>query len=87
VIDGGEGQVNAVRRIMDELGVHVPVIGIAKGFDRRQDRLVYDRTDARVAAVANRGKETFQKARDESHRFAVSYHRKLRGKKSLGTDK
>jgi excinuclease ABC subunit C len=86
VIDGGEGQVNAVRRVMEELGVYVPIIGIAKGFDRRQDRLVFDRTDPRVSAVANRGKEVFQMARDESHRFAVSYHRKLRGKKSLGKD-
>jgi excinuclease ABC subunit C len=86
VIDGGEGQVSAVKRVMDELGVHVPMLGIAKGFDRKQDRLVYDRGDLELAKVIHRGKELFQKARDESHRFAVSYHRKLRGKKSLGVD-
>jgi len=84
VIDGGEGQVIAVRHIMEELGVEVPLIGIAKGFDRKQDRLVYDRGDLELARVANRGKELFQKARDESHRFAVRYHRELRGRKSLG---
>jgi excinuclease ABC subunit C len=84
VIDGGEGQVGRVLKVMQEIGVRVPVIGIAKGFDRKQDRLVYDRGDFELSRVATRGKELFQRARDEAHRFAVAYHRKLRGKKSIG---
>ncbi len=83
VIDGGEGQVNRVERVMRELGVQVPLIGIAKGFDRKQDRLVYDRRDIELARVASASKELFQRARDEAHRFAVSYHRTLRSKRSL----
>lgn len=82
IIDGGLGQVNRVKEVMDELGVHVPVIGIAKGFDRKQDRLVFDREDLELARVAAAGKEVFQKARDEAHRFAVKYHRQLRAKAS-----
>lgn len=78
IIDGGEGQLSKVQSVMDELGIHVPFIGIAKGFDRKQDRLVFDRTDLTLARAATRGKELFQKARDEAHRFAVSYHRVLR---------
>lgn len=83
VIDGGLPQVNRVQAVFDELGVKVPIIGIAKGFDRKHDRLVFDRTNEDLVRVATRGKELFQKARDEAHRFAVKYHRVLRSKKLL----
>jgi excinuclease ABC subunit C len=83
VIDGGKPQVNRVQRVLDEEGVAIPIVGIAKGFDRRQDRLVFDRENDELTRVAKRGKELFQKARDEAHRFAVSYHRTLRRKSSL----
>jgi excinuclease ABC subunit C len=78
VIDGGKPQVNRVQKVLDELGIHVPIIGLAKGFDRKQDRLIYDRTNEELLRVARRGKELFQQARDEAHRFAVIYHRTLR---------
>lgn len=84
IIDGGKPQVNRVREVMEELDIEVPIIGIAKGFDRKQDRLIYDRENLELHRIAMRGKELFQKTRDEAHRFAVSYHRKLRGKNSLG---
>ena len=84
VIDGGKGQINRVRRVLTDLGLNVPLIGLAKGFDRKQDRLVYDRADREVQRVAHRGKEIFQRARDEAHRFAVKYHRNLRSKASIG---
>ncbi len=82
VIDGGKGQDGRVEEVLQELGVKIPLIGIAKGFDRKQDVLVYDRKDKDLLAVAERGKETFQKVRDEAHRFAVSYHRVVRAKVS-----
>ena len=78
VIDGGKGQVGRVQVVLDELGVKIPIIGLAKGYDRKQDRLVFDRTNKDLLAVAERGKEIFQKVRDEAHRFAVSYHRVVR---------
>ncbi|MBI2473355.1 excinuclease ABC subunit UvrC [Candidatus Uhrbacteria bacterium] len=80
VIDGGKPQVNRVQHILDELKIKVPIVGLAKGFDRKQDRLIFDRTNTDLARVVHRGKEVFQKARDEAHRFAVSYHRALRGR-------
>ena len=83
VIDGGLPQVNRVQEVLDDLGVKVPIIGIAKGFDRKQDRLVFDRSNEELTRVVVRGKELFQKARDEAHRFAVKYHRLLRSKKLL----
>lgn len=82
VIDGGLGHVNRVEEVLKEEGVDVPVVGIAKGFDRKQDRLVFDRGDVELARAITMGKEIFQKARDESHRFAGKYHREVRSKAS-----
>lgn len=83
IIDGGKPQVNRVQEVMDELGIQVPMIGIAKGFDRKQDVLIFDRSKVELLKIAKRGKEIFQSARDEAHRFAVKYHRELRGRNSL----
>lgn len=80
IIDGGEPQVNRVQEVLDELNLKIPIIGIAKGFDRKQDRLVFDRSNKELLAVVSRGKEVFQKVRDEAHRFAVKFHRERRSK-------
>ncbi len=82
VIDGGEGQVNRVKEVMKELGIEIPVIGIAKGFDRKQDRLVYDESNPELRRIAESSKEILQRARDEAHRFAGAYHRVLRSRNS-----
>ncbi len=83
VIDGGEGQIHTVQKILDEFAVQIPIVGLAKGFDRKQDRLVFDRANVDLVRVGTRGKALFQKARDEAHRFAVNYHRELRSQRSL----
>jgi excinuclease ABC subunit C len=82
IIDGGEGQVNRVEQVLRELKLNIPVVGIAKGFDRKQDRLVFDKSNPELRRVTSAFKEVFQKARDEAHRFAGAYHRVLRGKQS-----
>ena len=83
VIDGGEGQVGRVQELLDAFGFSVPIIGIAKGPDRKQDRLVFNRKNPELVTAAKRGKELFQRVRDEAHRFAVRYHRILRKKHFL----
>jgi len=83
VIDGGEGQMNRVQAVLDEFGIEIPIVGIAKGIDRKQDRLVFNASNQELLRVATRGKELFQRARDEAHRFAVKYHRVLRSKNSF----
>jgi len=83
VIDGGEGQVNRANQILEEFKIKIPVIGLAKGFDRKQDRLVFKVGDRELAQIADSGKELFQQARDEAHRFAVRYHRQVRGQKLI----
>ena len=82
VIDGGEGQVNRVKDVLAELGFAIPIIGIAKGFDRKQDRLVYDESNPELRRIAESSKEILQRARDEAHRFAGAYHRVLRSQNS-----
>ncbi len=80
VIDGGKGQVGRVQDVLDEMGLKVPIVGLAKGFDRKQDVLVLDESNKELKRVVTANKEILQRLRDESHRFAVAYHRKLRSK-------
>jgi excinuclease UvrABC nuclease subunit len=82
IIDGGEGQVNRIREVLAEENIKVPVLGIAKGFDRKQDRLVFDQSNKELLRAAEVGKEIFQLARDEAHRFAGAYHRLVRAENS-----
>jgi excinuclease ABC subunit C len=86
VIDGGRGQVNAAAEAMETAGLGIPFVGLAKGFDRKQDVLIYPKPNAfsswklhELQRAAARYKKVLQHARDEAHRFAVSYHRKRRG--------
>ena len=80
VIDGGKPQVNAVQKVLDEEQVRVPIVGLAKGADRKKDELIYDHSDTFLARVVHAQKPVFQRARDEAHRFAGAYHRQLRSK-------
>lgn len=71
LIDGGKGQVNAARAVLDEAGLKIPIVGIAKGPKRKKNEFI-----GRVPEWADA--KTLIRVRDEAHRFAVSYHRKLR---------
>ncbi len=78
LIDGGKGQLNVAKRVLEANGLDIPLVGIAKGFDRKQDELVYDKRDIELARLVRAFKPLLQQVRDEAHRFAVSYHRKRR---------
>jgi excinuclease ABC subunit C len=81
LIDGGWGQINAVQEILAEHKIRIPIVGIAKGFDRKQDRLIYDKNNLELGRVAEEYKNILLQARDEAHRFAQNYHKFLRKKK------
>jgi excinuclease ABC subunit C len=73
LIDGGAGQVHAVRKVLRERGVRTPVVGIAKGPERKRNDI--------IGAVPHTvDVHTLIRVRDEAHRFAISYHKKLRGR-------
>ncbi|MBI5221073.1 MAG: GIY-YIG nuclease family protein [Candidatus Liptonbacteria bacterium] len=76
LVDGGLAQVNAARAALKHLGKQIPVVGLAKGPERK-------RTDIYGAIPAGTDKQTLIRIRDEAHRFAISYHRKLRGRSFL----
>lgn len=76
VMDGGLGQVNACKTVLGELGLKVPIVGIAKGHDRKGEKLFLSGPKNFIFPDVN----FIKKVRDESHRFAVSYHRAVRRK-------
>ncbi len=76
LIDGGRGQLNAARSVLEELGLsELPVIGLAK---RYEHIFVPGRKKAVVLQKDSHGLHLIQHIRDEAHRFALSYHRYLR---------
>ena len=84
VIDGGIAQVRVGAKIIREYGLETPLVGIAKGHDRKQDLLVFDHENKSWRQVCEKNKAVLQLARDQAHHFAVSYHRRLRTKQFLG---
>ena len=76
VIDGGKGQLGMACEDLDELNLaHIPIIGLAKEFEE-----IYIPNSKRPIIIPknNKALHLLQQVRDESHRFAITYHRKLR---------
>ncbi len=82
VVDGGKGQLNAALEVMDEYGLReaVPVVGLAK---EREEIFAPDRPKPILLPRSSQGLFLMQRIRDEAHRFALQYHRRLREKKIL----
>ena len=83
LIDGGAGQVSAVRTIMREYGVEdIPMVGVAKGVDRDAGKEEFHRSGARPFALRHNDPVLYfvQRMRDEAHRFAIGTHRAKRAK-------
>ena len=94
LIDGGKGQLGAAMKAMDERGIKIPAIGLAKRFEeiivpkkyfdqpvvQSDQRSVLEHKDHWVVALGETSHITklLQRIRDESHRFAVSYHTTLK---------
>ena len=86
LIDGGVGQVSAVRIIMEEWGVHdIAMIGIAKGVDRNAGKEEFHRTGKPILVLRQNDPVLYfvQRLRDEAHRFAIGTHRARRAKANM----
>lgn len=99
VVDGGKGQLSSAVEVLERLGLrqkemistdgppsqltHVPVIGLAK---RLEEVFVPGVSDAQSIARMSPGLKLLQQLRDEAHRFALTYHRTLRSKRTLRTE-
>lgn len=88
IVDGGKGQMTMARSVMAELGVHVPLLGVAKGETRKpgMETLYFELSD-NVILIPNHSQalHLIQQIRDEAHRFAISGHRARRNKQRLGS--
>lgn len=82
IVDGGKGQVTSARVVMKETGKEYPVIGLAK---REEEIIVPFHEGYEVIRLpfTSGALHLLQRIRDEAHRFAITYHRKLRGKAFL----
>lgn len=81
IIDGGKGQLNAAVQTMRELGVYeIPAVGLAKRFE---ELFVPDEDEPVVLPRNSEALYLVQRIRDEAHRFAITYHRQIRGKSSI----
>ena len=82
VIDGGKGQLSSALEIIRQHAGHkkVPVVGLAKQFE-----LVFREGESEPVVLPRHSQALYliQRIRDEAHRFAITYHRKLRGKRNL----
>lgn len=80
LVDGGKGQLGVATKVLDELGLdgEIPVASLAKRFEQ-----VYlpGRSDPVEVPRGSEALFMLQRIRDESHRFAIAYHRQLRGKR------
>ena len=82
IIDGGKGQLSSALEIIRNVAghMHVPVVGLAKQFE-----LVFTEGNPEPVVLPRHSQALYliQRIRDEAHRFAITYHRKLRGKRNL----
>ncbi len=84
MVDGGEGQVSAARRVLEELGgAAIALVGLAK---REEEVYAPGRRNSLPAEEHPAGRYLLQRVRDEAHRFAVTYHRGVRGTAMLRSE-
>ena len=79
MMDGGKGQVNVALRVLDHLGLDIPVCGMVKDDDHRTRGLYYNNEEI-IFAPNSEAFLLVTRIQDEAHRFAIEYHRSLRAK-------
>ncbi len=87
VIDGGQGQVNVAKQVIqEELGLDIPIAGLQKN-DKHQTHELLFGDPLQVIELSRTSQEFFllQRIQDEVHRFAITFHRQLRSKNSFSS--
>ena len=82
LMDGGKGQVNVALEVLEKLGLSIPVCGMVKDDNHRTRGLYYNNTELPI----DKDSECFRlitRIQDEAHRFAITFHRQLRGKSQV----
>lgn len=86
IIDGGQGQVNAAKSVLDRLGLAIPIAGLQKN-DRHQTHELLFGQPLQVVDLPRNSQEFFllHRIQDEVHRFAITFHRQVRSKTSFSS--
>ena len=82
LMDGGKGQVNVALKVLEKLRINIPVCGMVKDDNHRTRGLYYQNMELPI----DRNSECFRlitRIQDEAHRFAITFHRQLRGKNQV----
>jgi excinuclease ABC subunit C len=84
MVDGGKGQLSSAMEVLRDLGVtQQPIVGLAK---RLEEVFKPGQGDPELIPKASTGLKMLQQIRDEAHRFAITFHRSLRAKRTLQTE-
>jgi excinuclease ABC subunit C len=84
MVDGGKGQLSSALDVLNKLGIrNQPIIGLAK---RLEEVFVPGVSEAQSIPKTSSGLRLLQRIRDEAHRFAITYHRTVRSKRTLQTE-
>lgn len=78
-MDGGKGQVNVAEKVLQGLDIHIPVCGMVKD-DRHRTRGLFFHNEEIPIDTHGQGFRLITRIQDETHRFAIEYHRQIRGK-------
>ena len=87
ITDGGKGQMSAVKEVMDELGLSIPIAGLAKDGKHRTSELLFGFPPQTVGM--KQGSPLFlllTRIQDEVHRFAITFHRDKRSKRQIASE-
>ncbi len=82
MMDGGKGQVNVALQALGEMGLDIPVCGMVKDDSHRTRGLYYQNEEVPIDKRSE-GFKLITRIQDEAHRFAIEYHRSLRGKEQV----
>ena len=84
VIDGGKGQLSSAVKVLNDIGLNeLNIIGLAK---RLEEVFLPGVSDAQSIPKTSSGIKLLQRVRDEAHRFAITFHRSLRDKRTLRSE-
>ena len=87
ITDGGKGQMSVVREALEEVGVEIPILGLAKDDRHRTSEVLYG-DPPQVIGIMQRGQvfHLLERIQNEVHRFAITFHRNVHAKKSISSE-
>ena len=87
ITDGGKGQMSVVREALEEVGIEIPILGLAKDDRHRTSEVLYG-DPPQVIGIMQRGQvfHLLERIQNEVHRFAITFHRNVHAKKSISSE-